>query len=165
MLAFGCSSSSGSGDTGAKVSESGSGGSAANGGAPATDGGSAFPNKPLSAFTTPDESLNLELRTSPDQPIHVGPNNEGELTVTDASGAPVDGLSIGVATWMPVMLHKCSEVPVKVKPQGNGAYLLTPLVASMTGKCELQLSLTMPLPDGGKSAKISVTTPTFDVGQ
>ncbi|HEX4334273.1 MAG TPA: FixH family protein [Polyangiaceae bacterium] len=149
---------------GTKTDVSGTGGTAS-GGAPA-DGGTSFPGAALSTFMTPDSALKIELRTSPAQPIHVGPNNEGMLTITDAtSGNPVDGLSISVATWMPVMRHKCSEAPVKVEAMGSGMYLLTPLVASMPGACELQLSLTETLPDGGPSAKIAVTTPTFMVAQ
>jgi hypothetical protein len=114
---------------------------------------------------TSDNSLSIELRTSPDQPIHVGPNNQGELRITDSTGSAVDGLSIKIATWMPVMKHACSAAPVKVKPQGNGVYLLDPLVASMPGLCELELTITMPLPDGGAGQKVSVTSPTFNIPQ
>jgi hypothetical protein len=54
---------------------------------------------------------------------------------------------------------------VKVKPQGDGVYLLDPLVASMPGLCELELTMTVPLPDGGVGQKVSVTSPTFDIPQ
>jgi len=178
VMAFGCSSSpptdgspgeSGgsaneSGGAGGKSPGSGGGGStdAGGGGAPVTQ----FPSEALSTFMTPDDALKMELRTSPAQPIHVGPDNEGELRVFDgATGAKVDGLSIGVTTWMPVMGHKCSAVPVRVKPSGGGAYLLTPLVASMPGACELKISVSMPLPDGGKGKSVAVVSPTFDVTQ
>jgi hypothetical protein len=136
---------------------------------PITDGaapGPAFPSEALSSFKTPDDAFRVELRTLPAQPIHVGPDNQGELRFFDAtSGEPVDGLVVKVTTWMPVMKHKCSEAPVHVKPQGNGVYLLTPLVASMPGKCELQLSVTAPLADGGRGPSMSVVSPTFDVEQ
>ncbi len=162
VLAFGCSSSPATMGPGLDML-SGTGGSA---GSVTTDGGPSFPSAALSTFTTPDKTLQIELRTSPDQPIHVGPDHQALLRVTDtASGAPVDGISISVSTWMPVMRHKCSEVPLKVQALGNGEYLLTPLVASMAGKCEISLSLTAPLPDGGAGSKVNVTSPTFDVAQ
>lgn len=159
--------SSGSNHPSASDNSGGSGGAPT---APVDGGGGSsqgptFPKDALSTFMTSDKALSIELRTSPDQPIHVGPNNQGELRITDASGNAVDGLSIKVTTWMPVMKHACSGAPVKVKPEGNGVYLLDPLVASMPGKCELQLTLTMPLPDGGAGEKVSVTSPTFDIPQ
>lgn len=167
IAAFGCSSS--------PMSPEGAGGgeSRGSGGASARDGGggggapaSQFPSEALSSFKTPDDALKIELRTSPAQPIHVGPDNQGELRITDtATGDPVDGLKISVTTWMPVMGHKCASVPVGVKPQGGGAYLLTPLVASMPGACELKISVSTPMPDGGTSKAVSVTSPTFDVTQ
>jgi hypothetical protein len=129
-------------------------------------GGSQFPKNALSTFMTPDKSLKVELRTSPDQPIHVGPNNAGDLRISDASsGKGVDGITITVKTWMPVMRHACSAVPVKVKSLGDGEYLLDPLVATMPGKCELQMTFTVPLPDGGPGEKIDVTSPAFDIPQ
>jgi|SRR5882672_7911076 len=176
VLAFGCSSSpmneakpGGSGG-GSNGSGGAPGGSPGTGGATTSDAGGGgappeqFPSEALSTFMTPDDALKIELRTSPAQPIYVGPDNEGELRISDsATGDPVDGLSIGVSTWMPVMGHKCAEVPVHVKALGGGAYLLTPLVASMPGKCELKLSISMPLPDGGKGKSVAVVSPTFDV--
>ena len=167
VLLAGCS------DAATPAAASGAGGKAGsgaaeNGAAPASDGAASaptFPADPLSKFDSPDGALHMELRTLPDQPIHVGPDNEGQLVAKDASGEPVDGLSISVTTWMPVMKHTCSAAPVHVKPQGNGVYLLTPLVASMPGKCELKLSIAAPLPDGGKGPTTSVVTPTFEVAQ
>lgn len=125
------------------------------------DGG--FPVEPLSTFKTPDDALELELRTSPAQ-VKVGPDNEGQLRVFDAVTAdPVDGLSIGVTTWMPVMGHKCAAPAVGVKALGGGTYLLTPLAAAMPGACELKISISTSLPDGGKGESVTVVSPTFDV--
>jgi hypothetical protein len=161
-----CSSSSN--HPGASDNSGGSGGSTAT--APVDGGGAGsagptFPKDALSTFMTPDGSMSIELRTSPDQPIHVGPNNQGELRIRDLEGNAVDGLSIKITTWMPVMRHACSAAPVKVKPQGDGVYLLDPLVASMPGKCELQLTINVPSPDGGAGSMVSVTSPTFDIPQ
>jgi hypothetical protein len=125
------------------------------------DGG--FPVQARSTFKTPDDALNIELRTSPAEPI-VGPDNEGLLRVFDArTGDPVDGLSIGVTTWMPVMGHKCAAPAVGVKALGAGRYLLKPLAAAMPGACELKISIGAPLLDGGKAESVTVVSPTFDV--
>ena len=168
IVMFGCSSSAmrPEGAGGSSTESGGAGGASTEdgggGGAPASE----FPSEALSTFKTPDDALKIELRTLPAQPIHVGPDNQGELRITDAAtGAPVDGLKISVTTWMPVMGHKCGSVPVGVKPQGGGAYLLTPIVATMPGACELKISLSMPMPDGGTSKAVSITSPTFDVTQ
>jgi hypothetical protein len=156
-------------DEGSKANgaSDGSGGKSGVGGDTSASGAaSTFPKGPLSTFMTPDKMLQIELRTLPRQPIQVGPNNQGELHVTDAAtGADLDGLAVTVTDYMPVMHHKCSEAPIKVKAQGNGLYLLTPLVASMPGDCELNITVSMPAPDGGKGAAVSVTSPTFNVTQ
>jgi hypothetical protein len=143
------------------------GGDTTDGGVAVTDSGSPntrgdgqafqFPISPLSTFTSDGKDLDIELRTAPDQPIHVGPDGEGQLRIT-SSGSPVDGLQISVTTWMPVMGHTCSPVPVKVEPQGQGVYLLTPLLASMKGACEIKLTFS-----GPKSGH--AVSPTFDITQ
>jgi hypothetical protein len=120
---------------------------------------SSFPTAPLLTFASDGKDLTIELRTAPDQPIHVGPDGEGQLRVTDTStGAPVDGLVIAVTTFMPVMQHSCSPVPVKVEAQGHGVYLMTPFLASMKGACEIKLAIS-----GSKSEH--AVSPTFDVTQ
>ena len=115
-----------------------------------------FPVAPLSTFVSDGKDLHIELRTAPEQPIAVGPVGEGELRVSDvSSGAPVDGLTIAVATWMP-MGHPCSPVDVRVEPQGGGVYRLTPFLASMKGACEVKLTFS-----GEKSER--AVSPTFDI--
>lgn len=129
------------------------------GGKKSVDAGSgvaSFLGAALSTFTSNGKDLSIELRTAP-QPIHVGPDGQGQLRISDSStGAPIDGLEITVNTWMPVMGHTCSAVPIKVQPQGQGAYLLTPLLASMKGACELKLTFA-----GSRSGQ--AVSPTFDV--
>jgi hypothetical protein len=118
-----------------------------------------FPTTPLSTFTSNGKDLTIELRTAPEQPIHVGPDGEGQLRITDTStGAAVDGLEIAVTTLMPVMGHTCSPVPVKVEAQGQGLYVMTPFLASMKGACEIKLTLS-----GSRSGR--AVSPTFDVPQ
>jgi hypothetical protein len=116
-----------------------------------------FPSSPLSSFASDGKSLNIELRTAPDQPIDVGPGSEGQLKITDAStGAPVDGLEIAVASWMPLMKHACSPQQVKVEAQGQGIYHLTQVSASMKGACEFKLTISGTVTD-------TAVTPTFDI--
>ena len=129
--------------------------------APASrDAGSApvtFPAEALSTFTSDGKDLTIELRTAPEQPVHVGPDGEAQLHITDAStGAAVDGLEIAVTTLMPVMRHPCSPVVAKVEAQGQGVYLLTPFLASMKGACEIKLAIS-----GSRSEH--AVSPTFDV--
>jgi hypothetical protein len=120
-------------------------------------GNTVFPDSALLTFEDGDGALDFEFRTAPDQPIHVGPDGMGKLTVHDATtGSAVDGLDIAVATYMPVMGHTCSPVAVKVTAEGNGEYMLSPFLASMKGDCELKLTIS-----GAKSLK--VTSPTFTV--
>lgn len=164
FVASACSSGKGS------ASPSGSGGSlgtcdngaCSDGGNQPADGGPGgftFPADPLSTFMSESKALKIELRTAPDQPIHVGPGSAGQLTITDAStGAPVDGLDISVATWMPVMRHSCSPVPVKVVAMGQGSYLLTQVTASMKGACQFKLTFSGSMSDKADS-------PTFDITQ
>ena len=125
------------------------------------DGG--FPLQARSTFKTPDDALKIELRTSPAEPI-VGPDNEGLLRIFDAAtGDPVDGLSLRVDTWMPVMRHRCAAPAIGVKALGGGTYLLKPLAAAMPGACELKISISRPLADGGKGESVTAVSPTFDV--
>jgi hypothetical protein len=117
---------------------------------------------PLSTFTTPDGQFQIELRTAPEQPLHIGPASSAELHVMAiGSGQPADDLAISVTTWMPVMGHACAQKPVKVSAIGDGNYVLAPIAASMDGKCELILSIGVPTADGGESPAFRVATPTF----
>jgi len=116
-----------------------------------------FPAAPLSTFMSDGKDLQIELRTAPEQPIVTGPVGEGQLTISNVSdGSPADGLDIAVATWMPVMGHPCSPVPIKVEPQGGGVYLLSPFVVSMAGACEVKLTFS------GEKSEHAVS-PTFDI--
>jgi hypothetical protein len=116
-----------------------------------------FPSSPLSSFASDSKALNIELRTAPDQPIDVGPGSEAQLKITDGStGAPVDGLHITVASWMPLMKHACSPQQVKVEEQGQGVYHLTQVSASMKGACEFKLTISGTVSD-------TAVSPTFDI--
>jgi hypothetical protein len=130
------------------------------GGAPVDAGGGStgFPASPLSTFTSEGKDLTIELRTAPFQPIHVGPGSEAQLRITDATtGAPVDGLGIAVSTTMLVMGHPCSQVPIKVEPQSEGVYVLTPFLASMKGSCEIKLTFSGPRTGHAVSPAFDIT--------
>ncbi len=114
--------------------------STANAGADAT-----FPADPLTTATSDTGALSLVLRTSPSQPPPRGACAV-ELTVTDASGAPKDGLTIDVVPWMPSHGHGASVVP-SVVAKGGGKYVVTDVDLFMPGEWELRTTFTGPLSD------------------
>ncbi len=126
--------------------------------------GPTFPATALSTFSTTAKDLTIALRTSPQQPPLVGPGSSAQFTITDANGAPVDGLQISIATYMPVMGHACTPVSIKVTGEGNGLYVASPIDPSMPGACELILTLSRPVADGGKLTD-KATSPRFTVAQ
>lgn len=94
-----------------------------------------FPAEPYMTATTDSGTLHVEVRTSP-QPPAVG-NDDVELTVTDASGNPRDGLAVSVKPWMPAMNHGTSETTIT--PEGGGKYLVTNVYLYMSGVWQLQI--------------------------
>jgi hypothetical protein len=126
------------------------------------DGG--FPSTALSTFSSASKNLSIELRTLPEQPPHLGPGKSEFRIVDAATGEAADGLTISVATWMPVMGHECSATNPKVKGVGNGVYVASPVDPSMPGDCQLILSIASPLADGGVR-KDKATSPRFTVVQ
>lgn len=122
------------------------------GDSPGSDDG-AFANAPLTSAASDSGALTLSLRTSPDQPPVHG-SIEGELAVTDASGAPVDGLALDVVPFMPAMGHGTS-VPPALTPIGGGRYAVKPLVLFMAGRWELVVAI-----GGGREDRASLA---FDV--
>jgi len=106
-----------------------------------SSGGGASTDFPVSAYATVTSStgdVHYEMRTAPTQPPARGLVSL-LLTVTDSSGAPVDGLTLDVVPWMPAMGHGASIVP-SVVAQGHGDYLVNDLVLVMPGTWELRLS-------------------------
>ena len=96
-----------------------------------------FPAEPYMMVTTASGSLQVAVRTSP-QPPEVG-NDDVELTVTDASGKPRDGLTVSLKPWMPAMNHGTSETTVM--PEGGGKYLVTNVYLYMSGVWQLQITV------------------------
>jgi hypothetical protein len=95
-----------------------------------------FPAAALATVSSAD--LSVALRTGPEQPPVRG-GVDAELTLTDASGAPEDGLTLSVTPWMPEMGHGASVVPA-VAAEGDGKYLVTNLDLFMPGTWELRVS-------------------------
>lgn len=123
----------------------------------ATDSGtdSGFPSAAAVRVQSDSTRLWIEVRTAPEQPPVHG-SNTVELTITDASGTPVDGLTVVVVPWMPSMGHGSTTTPA-VSPQGQGKYLVTNVTLQMAGTWELRLTIT--LPDGGEET----AAPALDV--
>lgn len=96
---------------------------------------SSFPAEAYMHVTSTSGALHVELRTSP-QPPAVG-NDDIELLVTDASGAPRDGLTVTVKPWMPAHDHGTSQTTVT--PRGGGKYLVTNVYLYMSGVWQLQI--------------------------
>ena len=97
-----------------------------------------FPEAPYTSFGVDGQPLNVELRTSPNQPPVRGVIR-AELRVTDASGAPRDGLAIDVVPWMAAHGHGASVVPV-VTASGDGVYRIERLDLAMPGTWQLRLA-------------------------
>src|SRR5262249_41805523 len=89
-----------------------------------------FGADPLETVASQTGQLSVVVRTSPPPPVR-GPNAV-ELTVTDDTGAPVDGLDVSVMPWMPAHGHGTSIQPTTTA-RGGGVYVATPVVLYMAG--------------------------------
>ena len=98
-----------------------------------------FPAEPLATVVT-DQGLSIEVRTAPDQPPSRG-LIDVELMVNSADGKPVDGLDLGVQTWMPQMGHGASTKPT-IEAMGGGRYVVSNVAFFMPGQWELRTSIT-----------------------
>jgi hypothetical protein len=103
-----------------------------------------FSGPPVANAMTDAGTYAIAARTSPN-PIARG-INALELTITDTTGAPKDGLAISAVTWMPAMGHGASVVPT-VTPKGGGVYDLTDVDLFMPGRWEVRLTFGSPATD------------------
>ena len=78
------------------------------------------------------------MRTAPSQPPPRGTCTV-EFVVTDAAGAPKDGLDVTLVPWMPAHGHGASVKPTIVA-KGNGRYVATNVDFFMPGQWELRTS-------------------------
>jgi hypothetical protein len=104
---------------------------------------SSFPAEPYASIAGNAGKVHIELRASP-QPLAVG-NDDLQLAITDASGAPLDGLSLTVKPFMPADGHGTSETTVAAA--GDGKYLVTNVYLFMSGVWQLQISVFGPTSD------------------
>jgi hypothetical protein len=113
-----------------------------------------FPPEPLTVASSDSGALRLAVRTAPSQPPARG-TCAMELVITDARGAPKDGLVVEVVPWMPSHLHGASVRPT-VEPKGDGHYLVHNASFYMPGDWELRLTVSGPLSD---HAAVKMTVP------
>lgn len=104
-----------------------------------SDANAAFPPDALTTVHTDDGALAVAVRTSPSQPPPRG-TCAVELTITDASGAPKDGLALDVVPWMPSHGHGASTKP-SIVAKGGGRYVLTDVNFFMPGEWELRTTI------------------------
>jgi hypothetical protein len=116
-------------------------------------GGCTFPSQPFLTQTSDAGAFLVALRSCPDQPPVQGVDTI-QYTVTDAQGAPQDGLSLSVVPWMPAMGHG-SNAPT-VTATGDGNYVASDVYLFMAGSWALETTIS------GPSVKDSVA-PVVDI--
>ena len=104
------------------------------------------------AIVSDHSLLHIDLLPAPDPPIRG--SDTIDLSITDGSGAPVDGLQIAAQPWMPAHGHGTSVTPT-LAAQGGGRYQLQNVYLYMAGTWELRLTFSGPESD--------TATPTFDI--
>jgi hypothetical protein len=104
-----------------------------------------FPADPLVAVPSDSGALRVAIRTAPSQPPPRGTCTV-EVTVTDALGAPKDGLTLEAVPWMPAHGHGAPTNP-EVEAKGGGNYVVRNVDFFMPGDWELRLTFAGPLSD------------------
>ncbi len=94
---------------------------------------------PGMAGTASSGPLTVKLASVAPSPPDKG-NNDWTIAVTDATGAPVDGLAIAVAPFMPDHGHGTSITP-QVTAKGGGQYDVSLLNLFMAGIWTVTLKL------------------------
>jgi hypothetical protein len=95
-----------------------------------------FPLQPVATVSSTSGALHVELRSVPD-PMVRG-ENVGQLTLTDASGQPAEGVTVEVLPWMPSHGHGTSQA-VEITDQGGGVFITNPLYLFMAGEWQIQM--------------------------
>jgi hypothetical protein len=92
-----------------------------------------FPETPYSLATTATGKISIALSTAPSQPPNAG-LDAVELILTDpTTGKPIDGETITLVPWMPLMGHGTDMIPY-VQPMGNGRYVVRDVNLYMPGE-------------------------------
>jgi nitrogen fixation protein FixH len=88
--------------------------------------------------TTTTGKLGVAIRWSPTTPIKG--SDAVELTILDAVGAPVDGLSVAVVPWMPA--HGHGTVAPAITETAPGTFVANPVYLYMSGQWQLRMTFT-----------------------
>ena len=96
-----------------------------------------FPPAPLMTLDSDTGGLHIELRSAP-EPLVRG-QNVGQISVTDPSGRPVDGLTLALLPWMPSHGHGTSVQPA-ITSSDAGVFIVNPLYLFMAGQWELRMT-------------------------
>src|SRR6188472_4123977 len=107
-------------------------GSSTDSGAPAP---SMFPATPYATMISEAGKLDIEIRTSPEQPLERGLG--AALLTISHQGTPIDGLELSVTPWMPAMAHGASIRPMG-SAEGQGRYVIGNLGLFMPGLWQLR---------------------------
>jgi hypothetical protein len=143
---------------GAALLAAGCGGQAATPTAPVLE----FQGPPALTIASASGQLTVGVWWSPSQPT-VG-YDAAQLSITDATGAPVTGLTLTIVPWMPAYGHGASVAPT-VSETMPGLYVATPLDFFMAGNWELRTAIDRAT-DGGNSDAGAIddsAQPTVDV--
>ncbi len=98
-------------------------------------GAPVFGTTPMAQLVGDTGAVHVAVYSAPD-PVTRG-NDEFRYVITDAGGAPIDGLSVTVTPWMPAMGHGASTTPT-VAAEGQGKYLVSNVVLVMAGDWQLR---------------------------
>jgi hypothetical protein len=96
------------------------------------------PGEPLATVRTEAGAWDVSLWTSP-QPAPKG-MVEVMYRIVDPAGVPNDLLTVRVVPWMPAHGHGTSATPT-VTAEGDGYYLVRPVVLYMSGRWELRTTI------------------------
>ena len=97
-----------------------------------------FQGAPGVTVASASGQLTVGVWWSPAQPT-VG-YDAAQLAVTDATGAPLSGLTLTIVPWMPAHAHGASVEPA-VSETSPGVYVATPLDFYMAGSWELRTAI------------------------
>ena len=103
-----------------------------------------FDSTPIETVRSTSGALSLAVYAPAAQSLRGA--SELELTISDASGVPIDGLTLDVVPWMPSHAHGTSVVTL-VEPIGNGSYVVRDVNLFMPGRWQLRVSVTGPMSD------------------
>lgn len=100
-----------------------------------------FSGPAAETVTSSDGAVTIAVRWSWSPPV-VG-YDAAELTLTDATGAPMAGDTLSIVPWMPAHGHGASVAPT-VNEISPGVYVAAPLDFYMSGSWQLLTTITGP---------------------